>query len=127
MQQSFSPKKAGQVAANFCTKSGGTINLLKLVKLIYLSDRLSMERSGAPITNDRFVSMKHGPVVSQTYNLIKGETESEDWNDLITDKARHNVGLARELNDDDDDELSPFDHRILDEICLLYTSDAADE
>ncbi|MBY9067772.1 SocA family protein [Hyphomonas sp. WL0036] len=120
MPASFDPKKSAQVAAFFCLKAGGKINVLKLVKLMYLSDRLSMERSGSPVVYDKFVSMKFGPVVSETYNLIKGETESEQWDDLIVDLEKHTVGLARKLTDDDSDQLSRFEERILEEVWATF-------
>lgn len=116
MSTCFDARKAAQVAAVFCQKAGGSINVLKLVKLIYLADRESMSKSGAPITNDRFVAMKHGPVVSETYNYIKGEAEAEAWSDLISDRANHMVGLTRELTKQDVGELSRFELKVLDAI-----------
>jgi uncharacterized phage-associated protein len=102
----FNARKAAQVAAFFCEKQGGEIYVLKLVKLIYLADREFMAECGFPITNDLHVSMDHGPVNSCTLNLIDGNTETESWSDLISDRAQHRVGLARGLTQDDLDELS---------------------
>lgn len=102
----FNDKKAAQVAAFFCEKQGGIIDVLKLVKLVYLADRCFMAETGFPITNDRHVSMDHGPVNSLTLNLVDGNLESRDWSDLIADRAGHKVALARRLTEDDTDELS---------------------
>jgi len=102
----FNTRKAAQVAAFFCEKQGGDIPVLKLVKLIYLADRHFMSECGFPITNDQHVSMQHGPVNSITYDLIGGGVEVGDWSDLISDREGHVVGLARDLTDDDKDELS---------------------
>ena len=63
-RSSFNARKAAQVGAYFAKASGGKINVLKLVKLIYLADRHSMELYDAPILNDVFVSMNKGPVNS---------------------------------------------------------------
>ncbi len=68
----YNARKAAQVAAFFALSEGGKINVLKLVKLIYLADRSAMEAFEAPILNDKFVSMDHGPVNSITLNLING-------------------------------------------------------
>jgi len=46
---SFNIRKATEVAAQFLQRSGGTINTMKLVKLIYLLDRLSLDRRGIPV------------------------------------------------------------------------------
>lgn len=106
MSDWFNSKKAAQVAAFFCGKQGGEIPVLKLVKLIYLADREFLAECGFPITNDLHFSMKHGPVNSETYNYITGVEESDEWDSLISDRANHNVSLARALADEDLDELS---------------------
>lgn len=90
--------------------------VLKLVKLIYLSDRLSMERYGLPITYDDLVSMRHGPVPSRTLNLINGD-ESERWDRWIAGRENHQVCLAKHDFDREDlDELSEAVMEIIDEI-----------
>ena len=83
---------------------------LKLMKLLYLADRESMRLYGEPISQDRMVSMPHGPVLSQTYDLMSGcSPSSEDgWESWIADIQDHQVKLRREVNTDD----------------LLYLSDA---
>jgi uncharacterized phage-associated protein len=68
----FTHRKVAQMAAVFASKQGGTINVLKLSKLLYLADRESMSRYGVPISFDNLVSMDHGPVLSRTLNLING-------------------------------------------------------
>jgi uncharacterized phage-associated protein len=116
MENWFEDRKAAQVAAFFCEKAGGRIDVLKIVKLIYLSDRKSMETSAFPITNDRFVSMPHGPVNSLTMNCIDGNVESGAWSDLIRARSGYQVGLARTLEEDDIDELSDFELDILESV-----------
>lgn len=106
MQDWFDDRKAAQVAAFFCGRHGGTIDVLKLVKLIYIADREFMRECGFPITNDRHVSMDHGPANSLTLGLISGNSESENWSDLVAPREGYQVGLAREIEEDDLDELS---------------------
>lgn len=120
MASCFDARKAAQVAAFFCAKAGGEIHTLKLVKLIYLADREAMAEAGSPITHDRFVSMKNGPVVSETYSHITGDSESDRWDDLLRDGADHMVALARPLTDVDDDELSRFDKRIMESVWAKF-------
>ena len=110
----FNVKKAAQLAAYFALRQGGQINVLKLVKLIYLSDRRSMEVFDAPILGDRLVSMDHGPVNSLTLNYINGTAESADWDRLLTDRAGHMVGLSDpSVNEQSFDELSDADLEVL--------------
>jgi uncharacterized phage-associated protein len=113
----FNVRKAAQVAAFFALKQGGQIHVLKLTKLIYLSDRAFMERYDVPITGDKLVSMDHGPVNSVTYNYINGTAESPNWDTFMADGSRHMVALSRnDLTEDDLDELSDAEMRVLGEV-----------
>lgn len=111
----FKVRKAAQVAAYFAMAEGGSIKVLKLVKLIYLADREFLERYDATILNDRFVSMNHGPVNSTTYDYIKGcEEDRDNWEEFIDDRTEHRVGLAREnISEDDLGELSDAELAVL--------------
>jgi len=68
----YNQVKATQMAARFVELAGGPVNYVKLLKLMYLADRAMLTRHGKPVTYDRWVRMKHGPVLSATYDLIKG-------------------------------------------------------
>ncbi len=89
--------------------------VLKLMKLMYLAERKSIEKSGLPMTFDRMVSLPHGPVLSQTKDLADGSTETPEWNSLILDREDHDVTLAIG-GLPDLDELSDFEEEILREI-----------
>jgi len=91
---------------------------LKLMKLMYLADREAMRTSGFPMTGDRFVSMPHGPVLSNTLSHINDEALSSDggWDSWISDKANHEVGLLRPISADALDQLSRADLGVLDTI-----------
>ncbi|NTU44127.1 MAG: SocA family protein [Chlorobiaceae bacterium] len=102
----FNARKAAQVAAFFALQEDGFINVLKLTKLIYISDRVHMEQYDYPILNDKFVAMPHGPVNSMTYEFINGDQDDCGWNEFITDREGHNVGLTNAITLDDLDELS---------------------
>ena len=103
----FNVRKAAQIAAFFAREQGGAINVLKLTKLIYLSDRTHMDRYDFPISGDNFVSMDHGPINSITYNYINGMEEQRDgWADFIGDRAGYEVGLVSPVSDEDLDQLS---------------------
>lgn len=118
--QGFSPRKAAQVAAFFALRHGGAINILKLVKLIYLADREFTANFDRPILFDRFVSMPHGPVNSLTYNAINGySSDPESRDQFVSDRANHKVGLTRAtLSVDDLDELSEAELEVLE---LVWT------
>jgi uncharacterized phage-associated protein len=70
----FHVEKVAQAAAVLLkTEENRRMSRLRLLKLLYVADRERLQESGRPITGDRVAAMDHGPVLSQTYNLIKGE------------------------------------------------------
>ena len=104
----YNIRKAAQVAAYFALKDGGSINVLKLAKLLYLGDREHLSRHDFPILFDNFVSMDHGPVTSVTLNYVNGFKEDRNnWDTFITDRSGYAVGVARaDILVDELDELS---------------------
>jgi len=94
----FDERKAAQAAACLLHKAGGELPMLKLMKLLYLSERLSMQRYGDTITGDAFVSMPHGPVLSMTLNHMNGTMPSKagGWETWIADRADNAVALRDE-------------------------------
>lgn len=92
----YNERLAAQVAAFFLHSAGGELPVIKLVKLMYLAERLSLERYGEPLTGDRLVSMDHGPVLSITYNHLNGSLEStkDGWDSWVADREGHMVSLA---------------------------------
>lgn len=109
-------KKVAQMAASFIQKQGEKMEILKLMKLLYLADRESIGSYGHPISYDKMVSMPHGPALSQTLDLAHGFIDSVPggWDDLISDLEGHMVSLvSEEMNFD---ELSEADMKVLDSI-----------
>lgn len=94
----FDERRTAQAAAYLLHRAGGKLPVIKLVKLMYLAERLSLQRYGEPITGDRLVSMPHGPVLSMTYDHVNGALPSEEggWDTWIADRAGHVVELRDE-------------------------------
>ena len=65
----FREEKATALASFFLEKAGGELEYLKLLKLMYLVERESLRVLSASVTGDVFYSMKHGPVMSATFDL----------------------------------------------------------
>jgi uncharacterized phage-associated protein len=84
MSMIFDESKATQVAAAVIRKRGGRIHYLKLIKLLYLIDREALLRWGVPVTTDRYVSMDHGPVLSNIYRLIVEDKPKPVWAKYIS-------------------------------------------
>lgn len=64
-------EKLIQIVAYILKKNKGRINYTKLIKILYLADRKSIEKTGWSITGDSYVCMNYGPVLTNLYKLIK--------------------------------------------------------
>jgi uncharacterized phage-associated protein len=116
MNLRYHQERATQAAARLLKLRGGTMSYMKLLKLLYLADRRALLEHGRPITFDRYVSMDHGPVLSQTYNLIVSEEQPGRhtyWRRYISEPRGYEVTL---LGDAPNGELSTAQERILDEV-----------
>jgi uncharacterized phage-associated protein len=115
----YNVRKAAQVIAFFAKKAGGQINVLIATKLAYLADREFLALYDLPILFDNFVSMPHGPVPSMTLSYVNGEVfaEKAKWEEFVSARADHNIGLATpDLDFSDLDELSDAEIHVLDTI-----------
>ena len=46
-------------------------SFMSIAKLMYFADKTYLERYGRMISTDHYVAMQHGPVPSNTYNLMR--------------------------------------------------------
>ncbi|MEL7123513.1 MAG: Panacea domain-containing protein [Bacteroidota bacterium] len=67
----FNYKKSVQALNFFAIKEGGSINKMKALKLIWLSDRLHLRKYARPILNDTYFALNYGPVASNTKDLVE--------------------------------------------------------
>ena len=53
---------------------------LRLLKLLYIADRESLQETARTVTGDHAAALDHGPVLSRTYGCIKGtDAEAPLW------------------------------------------------
>jgi uncharacterized phage-associated protein len=110
----YRQERATQAAARLLKARGGRMSYMKLLKLLYLADRKALLEHGRPITYDSFASMDHGPVLSQTYNLMVAEESPEGhsyWRQFISGPDHYEVSL---LSDAPRGELSRAQEDVLD-------------
>lgn len=112
----YKERKAAQTAAFFTLKSGGSIDHLKLAKLMYLTERECMRRYDEPLFYDRLVSMEHGPVASISLNCARGFSESLSWPEFLCDLDKNEIGIAGQKTYKDLDDLSLANLEILDDL-----------
>src|SRR3974390_3306168 len=112
----FNERRATEAAAHFLRLRGGRMSYLKLIKLLYLLDREALLRWGRPVTNDRYVSMDNGPVVSRIYDLIREDPAPGTdpiWRHYISAPQGYEVAL---LAKPETDELSRAEEALIDEL-----------
>lgn len=93
-----------QVINYFARLSGNKINKLKLIKLIYFTDKYHLRKYGRTVTNDEYWAMKLGPVQSITKDLIDDSDflppkESEYRKNYLI-KEGNNIASLKDVNDD---------------------------
>lgn len=122
VQFEFQPEKSLAVAAYLADRSGET--MYTLLKMIYVADRLHLEKYGRPITGDYFVAMKEGACPSRIYDsmkVLRGETNknhlpnSEKY--LEVDPVTHDVSVKD--MPPVDEILSASDVECLDEVISI--------
>jgi uncharacterized phage-associated protein len=98
MRFRFDIDKSIAATAFIIRQAGGRYNVLPIVKVLYHANRTFLVRYGRTITGDRLVSMNAGPVVSQTYDLLKGSTAADPthllkWATFISPRHGNSVTL----------------------------------
>ncbi len=111
----FRSRKAAQLSATFALKNSGIIEKLKLIKLIYLSEREFLFRHELPMLFDEFYSLPHGPICSSTLNGINGIIHEAVWDEFVARNGNKIVALKR-FGPDEMDEISTAEWAVIDEI-----------
>jgi uncharacterized phage-associated protein len=69
----------------------------RLLALLYLADRESLERTGRPIIGGRLVAMDYGPIHTEVYDLIKGSHPAQaEWSQHFQNEG-YQVRLTQDL------------------------------
>lgn len=118
----YNEKKTTQIAAMLLERAGGEMQYLKLLKLLYLIDRAAFEAWSMPLTNDTYYSMRHGPVLSHTYDQIRYRSPLETdsyWFRHISEPKNYRLNLISTCGVS---ELSPAEINLIDEIYKKFGS-----
>lgn len=106
--------KATQAVLWLLCKHGGTLNKLKLVKLLFLADKEHLIHYGRPIVGGQYYAMPHGPASSQLLNHINEATLKGLRPFLLENN------LVSSQTSADKNELSESDIKVLDAIDQQY-------
>lgn len=110
--------KLTQAASFLLKRHNGFITRMRLLKLLYIADRELLAQHRRPITGDNPVAMDFGPVLSHTYDLLKGEATGIDvWSRHIQQVAPYTHRLVA---DPGVGKLSKLELEKLDEVVKRY-------
>jgi hypothetical protein len=115
MDFTFNPRKSAQASAVLLKLNGGSMDKYKFIKMLYWSDRVSLEKWSEPITGDKVASMPYGQVLSDVFDLTKGSCPwaRSEWEPFIADADEENRITLRD--DPGTDELSKAEIKILED------------
>lgn len=118
MPVGYDVRKAAQVVAFLIQAQGGAANMIKTVKLAYLSDRRFLDLYDRPILNDDLFCLDHGPIDSVTLDYIKGNIRNAKnnaiWSEYVTGvNPDHQFAVAK--NDIYFGELNEAEENVLKE------------
>jgi uncharacterized phage-associated protein len=114
----FDERKTAAAAGHLLKLADGRMPYMKLIKLMYLADRESLKEYNRPITGDKYVSMKLGPVLSETLRLIKSECPSAGPWETTVQKEGYDAVLKGEP---EEACLSAAEIELLDKAWALYS------
>jgi hypothetical protein len=120
MSHSFNEKKATQAAVRLLERSGGSTPMMTLVRMLYLADREAILRWGRPITGDRFVFLRRGPVLIQVLDLLTEGGEPQAAPSPWAARIRHRDGAVAFDGAGDDPQLSDEEREVLDEVARQH-------
>jgi uncharacterized phage-associated protein len=118
----FRSEKAAQVCAYFLARASGSLEKLKLIKLLFLVERESAGQLGRPMLDDEYYSLEHGPICSSALNGINGELDQKIWSKYLATSGRKVSLTPAATNDEKLDRISLSDVRILDAVWRKFGS-----
>jgi uncharacterized phage-associated protein len=97
----------------------------KIFKILYFADRTYIAEYGMPITGDKYIAMKAGPVPSRIYDIFKsvrGDANvflNSDYNDLFSVDNNDIIKTKKEANLR---KISPNEKNVIDK-CIEENKD----
>lgn len=112
----FDPDKAKQAVLWMLYRNNGSMNKLKLVKLMFFADREHLAKYGRPIIGGKYYNMKLGPVSSDLLDMLNKVQANAEKSPF---EFRHFYEIVSKESPDGD-YLSESDKIILDQIYESY-------
>jgi uncharacterized phage-associated protein len=114
----FDLKKTLQAAGVLLEEEHGKrMNYMRLLKLLYIADRESLKETHRPITGDRPIAMKRGPLPEETYQLVRAQHLAFPVWSRHFQKEHYQLAMLRSPGVA---ELSPYEVEKLQEVHRRY-------
>ncbi len=85
MEIRFDFDKSLEASAYLLNLGGGSMEYIRLLKLLYIAERELLAEDASPLTGDACQAMKNGPVLSTVYDIIMDKNwQSAKWHRFIT-------------------------------------------
>ena len=111
----FNEHKALSTMLYFLSKAGGSLDLYKLLKLVYIADKRHLREWGRTISSNCYARLKRGPVPSEAYNMLKSvRGGEEEWNQDLSGFFSIDGHRVTGLLAPDMEEFSKSDIQVLD-------------
>lgn len=112
----FNADKAREAILYLAKRTKKAPTYMRIVKLMYLADKTSLEQYGRFISGDTYFAMQHGPVPTHAFNMLKEQDAQDNGFEIIKD--RHPTIIAH--RDANIDYLSESDTLCLDQTLELF-------
>lgn len=117
----FNEKKVLQIISYLLSLNNGKMSKLKLIKELYLIDRMSIDEDNVSLSGDDFFSLPHGPVLSLTLNIIN-DIPDNTWVEYLEIKDKRTIYLIKEF---DEGRLSKRDKYFIETVSNKYKNYSA--
>lgn len=111
-------KKITQIASLLLHLGSNEMSKMKLIKLMYLAERESLQKRGFPLTWDKAYSLSHGPILSHTLDLINEYIIDDYWKQHI--KHGKEANIVELIKIADLSELSNNEIELIENIFKVY-------
>ncbi len=116
-------RKAADAVARLIEKSGADVDYLRIMKLMYLADRVAITTRGIPIVGGHYFSMRKGPAISEVMNFVNRQNVAK-WKTLISPRKGNALNL---LAKPDYESLSDPEIEILDAVVSEHFGRSTDD
>ncbi|MEL6406053.1 MAG: Panacea domain-containing protein [Chloroflexota bacterium] len=82
----FNAEKAREAILYLAKRTKKSPTYMRIVKLMYLADKTSLEQYGRFISGDTYYAMQHGPVPTHSFNMLKEEDTNDNGFEVVTNK-----------------------------------------